>query len=516
LISAVPQLYDEVIKLVERLDVPQPQVVIQVLVAEVNLNNSEEFGMEVGLQSPILFQRGIIPATAFQSGSTLTYTSPSGTGAPASTLVPPGVTVNTSNPTALNGFNFNNTNPLGNNPLTAGPGIVGFQGLNNLGVGRVSPSAGVGGFVFSAASDAFNILIRALATQGRVDILSRPQLMTLNNQTAYLNIGQEIPLVEGSSATLGVVTQNIVRRQVGVLLQVTPTISPDGTILMRVVPEVSAAEPLQISLGNGQLGTVLDIRHLETTILAHDGETVAIGGMISKRDTKSENKIPCLGDLPLIGAAFRFRTQAREKTEVLIILTPHVVRCGADADLILAEESRRMDWVLADVARVHGSTGLDPIFGPPPELGIFDHSSPAATKPPAPAPAKNSKTIPTPPAPSPSKSPNGMTPSGGNLPPVSGVNSSAVPRALPNSWSSRQEPTPEPVPGAGTFASGVSGDSSANGGVNTSGFATTASAAPPSAGINSPGPVVNDMSAADSQPANPKKESWKWNFFRKQ
>src|SRR5205814_10651215 len=128
--------------------------------------------------------------------------------------------------------------PLGNNPVVS-PGVVGFQGLNNLGVGR-SNANGVGGFVFSAASNTFNLLIRALKTQGRIDILSRPQVQTTDNQTAYLNIGQDIPYVSATTIVGGGLASNTVTyRSVGVILQVTPRISPDGTVIMRVIPEVS-------------------------------------------------------------------------------------------------------------------------------------------------------------------------------------------------------------------------------------------------------------------------------------
>src|SRR5207245_3031644 len=88
-----------------------------------------------------------------------------------------------------------------------------------------------------------------------------------------------------------------------------------------------------------------------------------LGGLITKSDSRSENKIPVLGDLPLVGAAFRYRQDLKTKKELLIILTPHVVRAPCDADRILAEESRRINWVLGDVVKYHGTTGLDPILG---------------------------------------------------------------------------------------------------------------------------------------------------------
>src|SRR5207248_2600325 len=106
------------------------------------------------------------------------------------------------------GFIFNSPStgtgvaPLGNAtlagpgvpvPRSNSPGIVGFQGLGNLGVGRASPTGNVGGLVLSAASDTFSMLIRALKMQGRLDVLSRPQIMTLDNQTAALLVGQNVP-----------------------------------------------------------------------------------------------------------------------------------------------------------------------------------------------------------------------------------------------------------------------------------------------------------------------------------
>jgi len=365
LISSSPQYFDEVMRIITQLDELPPQVVIQVLVVDVSLTNTEEFGVEVGLQSPILFQRSIIPGTA------------SFTGQNSNLPLPTGITVNSTLPGAANpGFSFNPSGGLRSPALTpilpqygfnapSGPGVVGFQGLGNLGVGRVG-SGNVGGLVFSAASDTFSLLIRALKLQGRIDILSRPQVMTLDNQTAAVNVGQNIPIVTSTTITAtGLATNNIERRDVGILLRVTPRITPDGRVLMRVFPEVSSRDPVPLDLGNGQLGTVLNIQQVETTVAAYDGETVMIGGLITTNDSKQENKIPVLGDLPWIGAAFRYRTQARSKRELMVILTPHIVRSQADAQRVLAEEARRMDWIIGDVCKLHGPGGLEAILPPP-------------------------------------------------------------------------------------------------------------------------------------------------------
>src|SRR5207253_17889 len=133
------------------------------------------------------------------------------------------------------------------------------------------------------------LLIRALKVQGRVEVLSRPHIMTLDNQTALINVGKDVPLVSSSNVTsTGVISNDIIRRPVGVILQVTPKVSPDGRVLMRVTPEVSSVDPVPVQLGNGNIGTALNIQHLETTIVAEDGETVVLGGLITKSDSKTE------------------------------------------------------------------------------------------------------------------------------------------------------------------------------------------------------------------------------------
>src|SRR5262249_13943646 len=133
---------------------------------------------------------------------------------------------------------------LGNSNPFAAPGRVGFQGLGNLGVGRVSPVSGVGGFVFSAASESVSLLVRALRTQGRLAILTRPQVMPTDKQAARILIGQSFPYIVGSVVTVAVtgvpaVTNTVNYRDIGVELQVTPKINTDGSVVMRVIPQIS-------------------------------------------------------------------------------------------------------------------------------------------------------------------------------------------------------------------------------------------------------------------------------------
>jgi hypothetical protein len=150
---------------------------------------------------------------------------------------------------------------------------------------------------------------------------------------------------------------------------VTPKINPDGSVIMRVVPIVSSVSNTTVQITEGTFASAFDIQTVETTIIAQDGETVVLGGLIARRNEKDENKIPWLGDLPGVGALFRYRNQRKRKTELLVILTPQIVRCRADADQILHEQSGKMSWMMPDVLRTYGIHGMEPImpgFVPPP------------------------------------------------------------------------------------------------------------------------------------------------------
>jgi type II secretion system protein D len=363
LISATPHYYARLVEIILAMDAEVPMVVVQVLVAEVDLNDTFELGCEIGLQSPILFNRSIYPAPgAFGTGTT-SFAFPTNTSSVP--LVPDGFTATgVLNPASTLGFNFNNVGlPLGNNVLVS-PSAFGFQGLTNLGTGRssVDSTTAGGGFVFSASNDFFNLLIRTLQTQQRLDILSRPQVMTLDRQAATILVGQAFPYTTGTTTTAtGLATTGVAYRNIGIELDVTPQINADGRVTMRVTPQVSSVQANTIQLIGGATplnAPVFNVQTVDTTVVVNDGDTVAIGGLISKNDTDTVNKVPCLGDLPYIGWMFRFTNRVTQKRELLVIMTPHVVRCKVDADRILAEEAQRVNWMVGDVHAIHGVNNM--------------------------------------------------------------------------------------------------------------------------------------------------------------
>lgn len=330
IVGASQRYFPEVMRLIDQLDIELAQVAIQVLIAQVRLDNTDEFGVEVGLQSPVLFDRSL-----FQ---------------------PQPNTTNATTPIGQNGYNWNNVSTVNSsNQAVAGSTIVGMRGITNYGTGLSNPNTGIGGFVFSAASNSVNVLVRALRTQGRLEVLSRPQIVTRDNQQALISVGQQVPIVTGSTLSNGILQNTVEQQQVGIILKVLPQISPDGRIVMRVEPQISKVSQSTVDLGNGVKGTIIDQTIASTTIDATDGRTVIIGGLISKEDDKNQRGIPWLGDLPYVGALFRYRSQFKTKTELLIILTPHIIRNPGDAERVFMDESRKMSWSLDDVQALQGA-----------------------------------------------------------------------------------------------------------------------------------------------------------------
>ncbi|MFO0948178.1 MAG: secretin N-terminal domain-containing protein [Planctomycetota bacterium] len=355
LISSSPRFYDKLIALIEKIDAAPPQVVIQVLIVQVDLENNEELGVELGLQDSILFNRGIYPGTA-------TLTPPftqAGVSANPSLAIP-----------GQPGYNFNNQ-PLGNNPFVPGSNQVGTQGLGSFNLGRNS-NLGYGGFVFSASSESVSVLIRALAQERRLEVLSRPQIMTVDNQEAFIQVGQQIPLITDSVIQAqGGVVNTVTYQDVGIILQVLPKINPDGSVVMQVNPEISALAPVsdvnaRVEVSTGVFARAINTTRAHTVVSATNGQTAVIGGLIRKETEVETRKVPYLGDIPVVGTLFRYDRQSIFKRELIILLTPHVVRNELEAEQIKQLEAARMDWCLENVEKIQGPIGLP---GEAPEEG---------------------------------------------------------------------------------------------------------------------------------------------------
>lgn len=363
IISATPRFFEEVVRVVKELDERPPMVLVQVLIAQVQLNDTDQFGVELGLQDSVLFDRSLLTEITPLT-QTVNNTSPGG--AVVSTTNQNIVTA-----TGAPGFNFNSGQPLGNNVATtlnptalSTAGRVGAQALSNFAVNRADPSLGFGGFVFSASSDAVSVLLRALQEKRRLEVLSRPQLMALDGQPGYVQVGQDVPTVTGVNQNTFGQTNTINYRQVGLILQVIPRISPDGLIVMQINANKSQVSsdpgiPISISTG-GQVVTAprIDVSQAITTVSALSGQTVILGGLLETTKADVHRRVPIIADIPLIGDLFRYDSVAEERRELLIILTPQIIYTKMDSDLVKQIESSRMSWILSDVINLHGEAGL--------------------------------------------------------------------------------------------------------------------------------------------------------------
>jgi len=236
----------------------------------------------------------------------------------------------------IGGTNFTGNTP-GNNILTAnaalnsktGPAVTVGNGFN---VGYFDTITLAGQHLLSLGA-----LVSALRSDGKNNILSTPSVMTLDNQEAMIKVGQEVPFLTGSyttntgssgSATTGSTTgignpfQTIQRKDVGLTLKVTPHINSGDSVRLDIHQEVSnLLPPVQ-----GAVDLITSKREVETTVLIKDDSLLVLGGLISDNVKDSVQKIPALGDIPLIGNLFRYRSNDHQKQDLMIFLHPRILR----------------------------------------------------------------------------------------------------------------------------------------------------------------------------------------------
>lgn len=200
------------------------------------------------------------------------------------------------------------------------------------------------GFNYAVNTANIAATLSALNALTRVNIISTPSLMVLDNKTARLQIGDQVPITT-QTATSTVTTQpaivnSISMQDTGVILSVTPRINESGRVQLDIEQEVSSVVKTTTSNINSP---TIQQRRVKTTVVVSDGEVLALGGMIQDSANKSSNQLPILGDIPGIGAVFSNRKDAVQKTELVILITPKVVRDGTESRLITEEYRRKMN-----------------------------------------------------------------------------------------------------------------------------------------------------------------------------
>lgn len=391
IVSATPRYFDEITQLIQRLDEAPAQVVIQVLIAEVVLGDRDELGVELGLQDSVLFDRSLLGDLV-----TTTQTTQKSDANGIVTLTEQVIEAATLTP----GFDFNSPQ-IGNSGSTASRSTarsVGGQALSNFAVGRQNDDAGFGGLVLSAASQNVSILIRALQETRETRILSRPLIRTLDNQPAFIQVGQRVPRIVGSSVSAYGQSNSIANENVGLILGVTPRVSPDGNVVMEIDAEKSKVGPEEegIPVAVSMDGVIIRSPRVDTvtaqaTVSVANGETVVLGGMIATEREDLQRRVPILSEIPLLGQLFRYDSTDDRRAEMIIILTPHVIRSQEEGERIKQAEFARMNWCAADVYDLYGDPGIglrSPLTNPTDDPGtevIYPDSNPRGGATPHPA-----------------------------------------------------------------------------------------------------------------------------------
>ncbi|MCC7325252.1 MAG: type II secretion system secretin GspD [Burkholderiales bacterium] len=292
-------LYNNLRTIIDRLDVRRAQVFVEALIVEVAADKVAEFG----IQWQIL--QGI----------------------------------NKSNVQGFGGTNFG-TRDSGNNIISGSLNLGALgQGLNAGVINGTIYVPGLGTITNLA------FLARALEQDAGANILSTPTLLTLDNEEARIIVGQNVPFVTGQYATTGSSStvqpfQTIERRDIGVMLRVKPQITEGGTVRLSIYQEVSRIESFSTTTG-----LVLSKRALESSVIVDDQQVAVLGGLIQDSFTDGSDRVPVIGDLPLLGAFFRYDARKRQKVNLLIFLKPTVVRGDAQGRALTSE---RYDYIMGE------------------------------------------------------------------------------------------------------------------------------------------------------------------------
>ena len=303
-IMAPEPVYNNLRAVIEKLDVRRAQVFVEALICEVSTDKSAEFGIQWQALSGI----------------------------------------NSTQTRVIGGTNFG-ARGSGNNiiDISTLPGSVG-QGLA-FGVTKGTIYIPGLGLITNLA-----FLARALETQVNANILSTPNLLTLDNEEARILVGQNIPILTGQYATTGSTStvtpfQTFERRDIGLILRIRPQITEGGTIRLVVYQEVSRIDN---TISTNGAGPVISKRVLESSVVIDDSQIVVLGGLIDDQLMDGSDSVPLLGQIPLAGALFRYDARHRVKTNLLVFLKPTVVRTAADGRTITSE---RYDFLQGEQER---------------------------------------------------------------------------------------------------------------------------------------------------------------------
>lgn len=201
------------------------------------------------------------------------------------------------------------------------------------------------GAFYRILSQDVNATLRALSAVSKTEILSRPSILTRNNQQATIMVGQSVPIITNSrvSDQTNTTINTVQYQDIGIILRVTPFITAEGLVEMIVSPEISSLSATTVPISNTVSSPVIDKRSADTVVVTASDKTVVIGGLISTQTADRESKVPILGDIPLLGHAFKRKQKNDVKTELLIFLTPHVIPSTEEMAQVTLGERQKLE-----------------------------------------------------------------------------------------------------------------------------------------------------------------------------
>jgi general secretion pathway protein D len=292
-INADPEIQQRLAEVIEQIDIPRDQVLVEAIVVEVSENASKELGLQYVL--------------AGGDSSNIPFTVANYSNTAPNILAATGAIV-------VEDDGDNTTNSASQILQTAA--VDSFLGLNGFAAGAAGRFSDGG---------IFGVILNALASDTDSNILSTPSVMALDNETASFLAGQEIPITTGEA--LGVANANpfrtVERKNVGIQLEIKPQITDGNEIRLEIRQEVSSISG-PVSAISSEL--VTNKREIQTTVRASDGDVIVLGGLIEQTERITVDKVPLLGDIPILGRAFRSEGTTRENRNLMIFLRPTIVR----------------------------------------------------------------------------------------------------------------------------------------------------------------------------------------------
>lgn len=284
IVTAPPKLMRSVMQVVDKLDIRRAQVIVEAIIVEVNVDKAKNLGVTWAVFDDSSSSETPLAATQFDAAGGATVGSIAAAGGDAAAIA----------------------------------GAIG-NGVT-FGVGRLRD----GGTSFAA-------ILSALASDGDTNIISTPTIVTMDNEEARIEVGQEVPFLSGSFSNTGAAAgsvnpfQTINREKVGTLLEITPQINQGDAILLKIRQETSS---LSTSAVAGASDLITNERIIETSVIVEDGGILVLGGLIDDTLRETDQRVPLLGSIPVLGHLFRSRKTEKTKTNLMVFIHPRILRDG--------------------------------------------------------------------------------------------------------------------------------------------------------------------------------------------